>query len=128
MPLQYNPGSLTEGVMAGGALVPGALIIGYPNGTIGSLVSGQAGQLLSIDEQGTLAWVTVVPGDTGQIPIATGALLGLVRASDPSLPDSVAVTAAGHMTVNNLNVSKLYVAPGDEWVLEGGSATQSIGG
>lgn len=96
MPLHYEPGGGSgNGVMAGGALVSGALIVGKGNGIIGSLANGQQGQVLSIDEHGALVWMNVVPGTIGEIPVATGALLGLVRSSDPSLPDSIAVNTIG---------------------------------
>lgn len=103
-------------------LVPGALVVARSDNTVGSLAKGQPGQVLSTDEDGALVWVSVAPGTVGEIPVATGALLGLVRSSEPTLPDSVAVNADGKMTVNSLNVNKLYVAQQDEWVLNAGGA------
>lgn len=54
------------------------------------------------------------------IPIATASTLGLVMSSDAD--DSVAIGAAGTMTMNRLNATKLYLGSGDELILNGGSA------
>ena len=55
------------------------------------------------------------------LPFAAIGTPGLVTGSDAA--DSVAVNAAtGVMTVNSINVTKLYVAEGDELILNGGNA------
>ena len=55
------------------------------------------------------------------LPFAAIGTPGLVTGSDAA--DSVAVNAAtGVMTVNSVNVAKLYVAEGDELILNGGNA------
>lgn len=55
------------------------------------------------------------------LPFAAIGTTGLVTGSDAA--DSVAVNAAtGIMTVNSINVTKLYVAEGDELILNGGNA------
>lgn len=92
------------------------------SGKIGSFGVGDPGQVLSVNHAGALAWITPTPGTLDEIPIA-GALLGLVRSSSEDRPDSVAVNETGHMTVSNLNVAKLYVVEGDEWILQAGAAT-----
>ena len=52
-------------------------------------------------------------------PIA-GALLGLVKSSEED--NKIKVETDGTMSINRVSVDKLYVAEGDEFVLNGGSA------
>ena len=52
-------------------------------------------------------------------PIA-GALLGLVKSSDED--NKIKVEEDGTMSLNRVSVGKLYVAEGDEFVLNGGTA------
>lgn len=92
------------------------------SGKLRSLTAGSPGQVLSVDGNGALVWMTPVPGSLEEIPTASGALLGMVRSSDGSAPDSVAVDSEGRMTVNNLDVSKLYIPDGDAWILRAGTA------
>lgn len=54
------------------------------------------------------------------IPIATGALLGLVKSSSDD--DKIAVAADGTMSVNKYSTTKLYVPDGDALILDGGDA------
>ena len=54
------------------------------------------------------------------IPTATAALAGLVYSTDAD--NGVAVAEDGTMSVNRINVAKLFVAEGDELVLNGGNA------
>lgn len=54
------------------------------------------------------------------IPTATAALAGLVYSTDAD--NGVAVSEDGTMSVNRLDVAKLFVAEGDELVLNGGNA------
>lgn len=54
------------------------------------------------------------------IPVATGALLGLVKGSADA--DKVAVAEDGTMSVNSYSTTKLFVPEGDELVLNGGNA------
>lgn len=100
-----------------GVFVDGALLVGKEGGA-GSLANGAPGQVLSVSDRGRLLWATIpVP----ELHVA-GALLGGVRSSDDSLPNSVAVDAQGHMTVNSLGVERLRVKDSDEWVLDAGTA------
>lgn len=69
---------------------------------------GPAGEEVDIDENKKLV-----------LPIA-GALLGLVKSSDAD--NQIKVETDGTMTVNRVATSKLYVADGDELVLNGGNA------
>lgn len=55
------------------------------------------------------------------LPIATGALAGVVKSSDEA--GKVAVNADGTMSVNAVSVSSLYVAPEDTLTLVGGGAS-----
>lgn len=95
-----------------------------PDGALGSLAQGERGQILSVDEHGGLTWVNPASGVIDDIPIATGVLVGGVRSSTPALLNSVAVDTSGTMTVNSLDVAKLYVKVGDEWVLRAGTAQE----
>lgn len=54
------------------------------------------------------------------IPTATTALAGLVYSTDAD--NGVAVAEDGTMSVNRLDVAKLFVAEGDELILNGGNA------
>ena len=54
------------------------------------------------------------------IPTATTALAGLVYSTDAD--NGVAVSEDGTMSVNRLDVAKLFIAEGDELVLNGGNA------
>lgn len=54
------------------------------------------------------------------IPTATAALAGLVYSTDAD--NGVAVAEDGTMSVNRISTSKLFVADGDELILNGGSA------
>lgn len=69
------------------------------------------------------AWDMVgVTGDGGsggnyELPVATTARLGGVKASD-----DIGVTQEGFMTINQVSTSLLYVPTGDTFVLYGGSA------
>lgn len=54
------------------------------------------------------------------IPTATTALAGLVYSTDAD--NGVAVSEDGTMSVNRLDVAKLFVADGDELILNGGNA------
>lgn len=54
------------------------------------------------------------------IPTATAALAGLVYSTDAD--NGVAVAEDGTMSVNRIDVAKLYVAEGDEFILNGGNA------
>ena len=54
------------------------------------------------------------------IPTATTALAGLVYSTDAD--NGVAVSEDGTMSVNRINVAKLFVAEGDELILNGGNA------
>lgn len=56
------------------------------------------------------------------IPIATGALLGLVKSSEE--PDKIFVGQDGTMNVNSININKLYIGTGDTFTLECGSSNQ----
>ena len=55
------------------------------------------------------------------LPIATGALAGVVKSSDEA--GKVTVNADGTMSVNAVSVSSLYVAPEDTLTLVGGGAS-----
>lgn len=54
------------------------------------------------------------------LPTATGALLGGVKSSADA--NKVSVGADGVMEVNSLDVQKLFVAEGDELILDGGTS------
>lgn len=54
------------------------------------------------------------------IPTATTALAGLVYSTDAD--NGVAVSEDGTMSVNRLDVAKLFIAEGDELILNGGNA------
>ena len=54
------------------------------------------------------------------IPTATAALAGLVYSTDAD--NGVAVAEDGTMSVNRIDVAKLFVAEGDELILNGGAA------
>ena len=54
------------------------------------------------------------------IPTATAALAGLVYSTDAD--NGVAVAEDGTMSVNRINVAKLFVAEGDEFILNCGNA------
>ena len=69
---------------------------------------GPAGEEVDIDENKKLI-----------LPVA-GALLGLVKSSEED--NKVKVEADGTMSVNRISTSKLYVADGDELVLNGGNS------
>lgn len=93
----------------------GALLVGQ-NGEAASLASGSPGEVLAVADNGRLVWMAIA------LPATAGALLGMVRSSDMREPNSVAVDADGYMTVNRLDVARLYVEPADEWVLFSGNA------
>lgn len=57
------------------------------------------------------------------IPTATASALGLVRGSSDD--NGVSIAANGKMSVNNLNVNKLFQTEGDELILNGGSASKT---
>lgn len=69
---------------------------------------GPAGEEVDIDENKKLI-----------LPVA-GVLLGLVKTSDED--NKVKVETDGTMSINRVSISKLYVADGDELILNGGSA------
>ena len=69
---------------------------------------GPAGEEVDIDENKKLV-----------LPVA-GILLGLVKSSEED--NKIKVETDGTMSVNRVSTSKLYVADGDELVLNGGSA------
>lgn len=69
---------------------------------------GPAGEEVDIDENKKLI-----------LPIASAAL-GLVKTSDAD--NQVKVETDGTMSVNRVSTSKLYVADGDELILDGGNA------
>lgn len=54
------------------------------------------------------------------IPTATAAAPGLVYSTDAD--NGIAVAEDGTMNVNRISTSKLFVADGDEFILNGGSA------
>jgi hypothetical protein len=57
------------------------------------------------------------------IPTATASALGLVRGSSDD--NGVSIATNGKMSVNNLNVNKLFQTEGDELILNGGSASKT---
>ncbi len=121
MPIHYKPPARAGGVTLDGGAIPGALVIAKEEGKLGAFMLGAAGQLLSVDDAGALTWITLAPGTGDAIPIATAALVGLVRSS--ALPDTITVNGeTGVMTVNAVSVGKLRVDTGDEWILHAGTA------
>lgn len=54
------------------------------------------------------------------IPVATGALFGVVKSSADA--DKVAVAEDGTMSINSYSTTKLYIPEGDELILNGGNA------
>lgn len=54
------------------------------------------------------------------IPMATGALLGVVKGSTEV--NGITIGTDGTMSVNEINVQKLMVATGDRFILDGGNA------
>lgn len=63
---------------------------------------------------------TTGDGNGYQLPVATSARLGGVRAS--SLADYINVTQEGFMTLNQVSTSLLYIPNGDTLILYGGTA------
>lgn len=85
-------------------------------------IKANADAILAINnaETGILATAQKYADDKiAAIPVA-GSLLGLVKSTDAA--NGIKVAEDGTMSVNNVNVDKLYVAEGDEFVLNGGSA------
>ena len=85
-------------------------------------IKANADAILAINnaETGILATAQKYADDKiAAIPVA-GSLLGLVKSTDAA--NGIKVAEDGTMSVNSVNVDKLYVAEGDEFVLNGGSA------
>ena len=81
----------------------------------------QAIAAINHSETGILATAKKYTDDQiAAIPVA-GALLGLVKSSEED--NKIKVETDGTMSVNRVNVDKLFVAENDEFVLNGGSAT-----
>ena len=81
----------------------------------------QAIAAINHSETGILATAKKYTDDQiAAIPVA-GALLGLVKSSEDD--NKIKVETDGTMSVNRVNVDKLFVAENDEFVLNGGSAT-----
>ena len=55
-----------------------------------------------------------------EIPYATTSAAGVVKASEAD--NEINVSAAGIMSVNRVGVSKLFVEPENELILDGGTA------
>lgn len=80
----------------------------------------QAIAAINHSETGILATAKKYTNDQiAAIPVA-GALPGLVKSSEAD--NQIKVETDGTMSVNRINVDKLYVAEDDEFVLNGGSA------
>lgn len=72
------------------------------------------------DENGNYEYNNIVEYIQGSIPVATENQLGRVLSSKAK--DAVSVDSSGVMTVNSLNVNKLYQT--DYLIIDGGTATQ----
>ncbi len=121
MPIHYKPPVPVGGATLDGDAVPGALVVAKEGGKLGAFTVGAAGQLLSVDDAGALTWITMAPGTGEAIPIATAALVGLVRSSGTT--DTIAVDGeTGVMSLNAVSVAKLRTPVGDEWILHAGTA------
>lgn len=85
---------------------------------LAALVEGAQQNILEVVKLGGVA--LPIAEKAVDIPAATASALGVVMSSDAA--DSVSVAADGVMTVNSLNVNKLYQSEGDTIVLDGGRA------
>lgn len=85
---------------------------------LAALVEGAQQNILEVVKLGGVA--LPIAEKAVDIPAATASALGVVMGSDAA--DSVSVAANGVMTVNSLNVNKLYQSEGDTIVLDGGRA------
>lgn len=104
------------------AKVEGSRLMTEAEGTKleGIAEGAQANVIESIRLGATDGALCSITSKAAVIPIATASTLGLVMSSDAD--DSVAIGAAGTMTMNRLNATKLYLGSGDELILNGGSA------
>lgn len=85
---------------------------------LAALVEGAQQNILEVVKLGGVA--LPIAEKAVDIPAATASALGVVMGSDAA--DGVSVAADGVMTVNSLNVNKLYQSEGDTLVLDGGRA------
>lgn len=85
---------------------------------LAALVEGAQQNILEVVKLGGVA--LPISEKAVDIPAATASALGAVMGSDAA--DSVSVATDGIMTVNSLNVNKLYQSEGDTIVLDGGRA------
>ena len=99
--------------LSGGTLgvqaVEQSKITGLPDALAAKLSGVTIGDTPAVPEEGVVT-----------IPVATADAYGVVKSS--SLENNVAVSSAGAMTVNSLNVNKLVQTPGETLTLNGGTS------
>lgn len=80
--------------------------------------NAQVNKIEVIKINGTI--LEVLEDKSVDIPIATSEKLGVVKSAQ--IENSIQVQADGSMTVNSLNINKLVQTPGEELILNGGTA------